>query len=324
MYTVGQRLAPRFTHKNRVFLAGDAVHTHSPTLGQGMNVSMGDAYNLGWKICSVLAGTSRPDILSTYDQERRAVAQDLITLDKRMTDFYSNGPSEDSQEYKYFRDRFSAFTSGVSVTYKDNILIADPADGHVDLHSSGAPIRSDQELAKNIRLGQRLPSHKVVCQAEATTILMSDVLPSDGRWRVIVFAGDLQHPSKMQKIHNLGSDLQRICNGYSFNSDHSRSLIDVLLLHAGDRTKLSILDLPEAFRPWNNTLGWDYWKVLSDDAGSFEPVESAYSKYGIDSRDGCVAIIRPDQHVAYVGPIKDSTAIEEYFSRVLTSPKEKE
>ena len=47
-YQIGQRVGDNFSLKERIFLAGDAVHTHSPKAGQGMNVSMQDTYNLGW------------------------------------------------------------------------------------------------------------------------------------------------------------------------------------------------------------------------------------------------------------------------------------
>ena len=57
-YQIGQRVGDSFSCNDRVFLAGDAVHTHSPKAGQGMNVSMQDTYNLGWKIGLVVNGTS--------------------------------------------------------------------------------------------------------------------------------------------------------------------------------------------------------------------------------------------------------------------------
>lgn len=59
---------------------------HSPTMGQGMNVSMQDAYNLGWKIGSVLTGSANRHVLSTYHVERRPVAQALIELDRKMSE----------------------------------------------------------------------------------------------------------------------------------------------------------------------------------------------------------------------------------------------
>jgi phenol 2-monooxygenase (NADPH) len=69
VYEIGQRLCDKFddvpaeevaSRRPRVFIAGDACHTHSAKAGQGMNVSMADAWNLGWKLASVLRGTARP------------------------------------------------------------------------------------------------------------------------------------------------------------------------------------------------------------------------------------------------------------------------
>src|ERR671933_101232 len=79
VYEIGQRLCDKFddvpaaeaaTRLPRVFIAGDACHTHSAKAGQGMNVSMADAWNLGWKLGAVVSGRARPDLLRTYSQER--------------------------------------------------------------------------------------------------------------------------------------------------------------------------------------------------------------------------------------------------------------
>ena len=67
----------------RVFIAGDACHTHTAKAGQGMNVSMADTYNLGWKLAAVLQGRSPASLLHTYNHERRGIAEDLIATDKR-------------------------------------------------------------------------------------------------------------------------------------------------------------------------------------------------------------------------------------------------
>lgn len=85
VYEVGQRLTDRFDdvpdddttgRAPRVFIAGDACHTHSAKAGQGMNVSMQDAFNLGWKLAAVLRGLADESLLHTYSAERQAVAQD--------------------------------------------------------------------------------------------------------------------------------------------------------------------------------------------------------------------------------------------------------
>ncbi|WP_328438880.1 FAD-dependent oxidoreductase [Streptomyces sp. NBC_00444] len=72
-------LADRF-RDGRVFLAGDAAHVHSPAGGQGLNTSVQDAYNLGWKLGAVLRGGAAEALLDTYEEERRAVAADMLGL----------------------------------------------------------------------------------------------------------------------------------------------------------------------------------------------------------------------------------------------------
>lgn len=70
-------MADRF-RIDRVFLAGDAVHTHSPTGGQGLNTSVQDACNLGWKLGAALRHGAASALLDGYEAERRPVAADLL------------------------------------------------------------------------------------------------------------------------------------------------------------------------------------------------------------------------------------------------------
>ncbi|MFI6015935.1 FAD-dependent oxidoreductase [Streptomyces sp. NPDC051243] len=72
-------LADRF-RDGRVFLAGDAAHVHSPAGGQGLNTSVQDAYNLGWKLGAVLTGDAPASLLDSYEEERRPIAADMLGL----------------------------------------------------------------------------------------------------------------------------------------------------------------------------------------------------------------------------------------------------
>ncbi|MER6024806.1 FAD-dependent monooxygenase [Streptomyces sp. NPDC001851] len=72
-------LADRF-RVGRVFLAGDAAHVHSPAGGQGLNTSVQDAYNLGWKLGAVLRSGAPDSLLDTYEEERRANAAAMLDL----------------------------------------------------------------------------------------------------------------------------------------------------------------------------------------------------------------------------------------------------
>jgi hypothetical protein len=71
-WTDNTRLAA--TYRNgRVFLAGDAAHVHSPFGGQGLNLGVGDAMNLGWKLAAEIQGWAPPGLLDTYTAERRPI-----------------------------------------------------------------------------------------------------------------------------------------------------------------------------------------------------------------------------------------------------------
>jgi 2-polyprenyl-6-methoxyphenol hydroxylase-like FAD-dependent oxidoreductase len=83
-YSMNSRLADRF-RVGRVFLAGDAAHIHPPTGGQGLNTSVQDSYNLGWKLAAVLGGAPEA-LLSTYEEERRPIAEGMLGLSMKLLD----------------------------------------------------------------------------------------------------------------------------------------------------------------------------------------------------------------------------------------------
>lgn len=128
-YHVGQRLADTFSSAEmRVFLVGDAIHTHSPKIGQGMNVSMQDSYNLAWKICCVLKGYLPHRILASFEEERRPVAEQLLRADLVTVEFYKSrvgdGADTASQsDLQAFRNSLYAFISGVAVVYAPGYLV---------------------------------------------------------------------------------------------------------------------------------------------------------------------------------------------------------
>src|SRR5690606_14367701 len=64
--------------KGRVLLAGDAAHVHYPAGGQGLNIGVQDAVNLGWKLAQVVKGTAPDDLLETYHAERHPIAARVL------------------------------------------------------------------------------------------------------------------------------------------------------------------------------------------------------------------------------------------------------
>ena len=69
----------------RVFLCGDAAHVHSPAGGQGMNTGLGDAFNLGWKLVSVIKGKAKEDLLDSFEAERMPVIDGVMRMTDQVT-----------------------------------------------------------------------------------------------------------------------------------------------------------------------------------------------------------------------------------------------
>src|SRR3954451_5943610 len=189
VYDIGQRVCDKFddlpademaTRLPRVFIAGDACHTHSAKAGQGMNVSMADAWNLGWKLAAVLRGTARPELLHTYSAERQVIARELIDFDREFAAMFSAAPKEsgkgagvDPEEFQRYFVQQGRFTAGVATHYAPSGITAEA---------------TWQSLAEGFPVGMRLHSAPVIGLADAKPLQLGHVARADGAWRLYVFA----------------------------------------------------------------------------------------------------------------------------------------
>jgi phenol 2-monooxygenase len=179
VYEIGQRLCDKFddvpeeevaTRLPRVFIAGDACHTHSPKAGQGMNVSMQDAFNLGWKLASVLRGRCTPQLLHTYSAERQAIAKELIDFDREWAQMLSAPHEEvDPAEVQRYFVAHGRYTAGTATSYRPSMISAEPRYQH---------------LAKGLPIGMRFHSAPVVRLADAKAVQLGHTVKADGRWRL--------------------------------------------------------------------------------------------------------------------------------------------
>ncbi|SPO03695.1 probable FAD monooxygenase [Cephalotrichum gorgonifer] len=341
-YRIGQRVGSKFSAHERVFLAGDAVHTHSPKAGQGMNISMHDTYNLGWKIAYAVRGWADRSLLKTYVTERRQIAKELIEFDHRFARLFSGRPAKDIMDeeginletFKAVFEKGNLFSSGCAVDYASSIIVSKPqsssrngsdvqdeAEIAATTFHHAEEVVAKQHLATKIPIGQRIPSHKVLNQADARPWHLQELLPSNGAWRILVFAGDLQDPAQLKRYKALGEALS---SPLSFASKSRlgkesllESLIEILTIHSAPRAAVELLSLPEIFHPFSDEYGWDYNKVFVDDVSYHEGDGRAYENYGIDGRMGCVVIVRPDQYVSWIGDLEDSKEMERFFSGIL-------
>jgi phenol 2-monooxygenase len=293
VYSIGQRVCERFDddpRSPRVFIAGDACHTHSAKAGQGMNVSMADAFNLGWKLAAVLNGTARPELLRTYSGERQAVARELIDFDREFSRRFRSGAAVDPEEFQRYFVQQGRFTAGVATSYEPSSITA------------GA---DHQALATGFGVGTRFHSAPVVRLADAKPLELGHVARADGAWRLYVFA-DRAGSQARSLCEFLAPEIERFTPaGWAPDS-----VIDVRAIFQQPHTELSPAALPPVLLPRKGRFGLiDYEKAFCG-TGIFEA-------RGIDRDSGCVVLVRPDQYVSAVLPLDAHDALSAWFAGIL-------
>lgn len=292
VYEIAQRVCDRFDDSDdpRVFIAGDACHTHSAKAGQGMNVSMADAWNLGWKLGTVLRGTARPEILRTYSTERQTVARQLIEFDKEFAALFSDRDAEPEKFQHYFREQ-GRYTAGVAVRYGPSLLTGEPVH---------------QGLAAGFPVGMRFHSAPVVRLADAKPMQLGHAARADGAWRLYVFAD-----RSRAGLDALCATLPGLLARFTPEGAEPDSVIDVRAVLQQGHRDLSVADLPPVLLPRKGRFGLtDYEKVFCPD-----PAQDLFDLRGVDRDRGCVVVVRPDQYVAQVLPLDGDLA--GFLGRVL-------
>jgi phenol 2-monooxygenase (NADPH) len=320
VYEIGQRLCDKFddvpaeetaTRLPHVFIAGDACHTHSAKAGQGMNVSMADAWNLGWKLAAVLRGAARPELLHTYSAERQVIAQELIDFDRDFARMFSAPPRDaadgdgdgvDPEEFQRHFVRQGRFTAGVATRYTPSMITGEP---------------THQRLAEGFPLGMRFHSAPVIRLADARPLQLGHVARADGAWRLYVFADRAAPDSPDSHAGALFAHLA------SENSPLSRftpqgaepdSVIDVRAVFQQGHRELAVGALPPVLVPRKGRFG------LVDSEKAFCPdpkADDIFDVRGIDRSAGCMVVVRPDQYVAAVLPLDAHEELDTFFGDIL-------
>jgi len=321
VYEVGQRLCERFddvpegkvgVRFPHVFIAGDACHTHSPKAGQGMNVSMQDAFNLGWKLASVLRGRSAPALLHSYSVERQAVAKELIDFDREWAALLSaprRSPDQpesegvDPVEVERYFVRHGRYTAGTTTRYRPSILTAD------DRY---------QKLATGFHIGARFHSAPVIRLADAKPMHLGHVIKADGRWRIFAFGGREDPTASSAPIAALcdflaHSPISPVLRHTPREADID-SVIDVRAVFQQSHRQFEPLDLPPFLTPQKGRYGLrDYEKMFCIDPRAGD----IYAMRGVDRDSGCMLVVRPDQFIATILPLDAHEQLAQFFAGVL-------
>ncbi|ETW78714.1 hypothetical protein HETIRDRAFT_459911 [Heterobasidion irregulare TC 32-1] len=299
IYIIGQRVASKFSVNERVFIAGDACHTHSPKAGQGMNASMNDTHNLIWKLTHVLRGWADLSLLKTYEFERRKYAQDLIAFDKKFSALFSGKPKSEEyadgvthEEFLQAFQAFGAFTSGIGIHYAQSALTS----------------TTHQAAASNLIIGQRILPQVVLRMADRRAIDIQDVCPADTRFKVLVFTGDLRDPAQRARVEKFAAELGRKDGFFrAIGETKAESIYDVLSILKGKKEEGSHFDVPEILR------------VLLDDTDvTNKKGGKVYETYGVGP-EGAVVVVRPDGYVGTVAPLDQVKTLDGYFAEFMRS-----
>ncbi|NAZ16822.1 3-hydroxybenzoate 4-monooxygenase [Glutamicibacter soli] len=311
VYEVGHRLTDRFDdvplgeigmRDPRVFIAGDACHTHSAKAGQGMNVSMQDGFNLAWKLGYVLSGRSPQSLLATYSAERKVIAKDLIDFDKKWSSLMAAKPEELEGEegVAEFYVRTAEFPAGFMTEYQPSELTAVNAFQHL---ATGFPVGKRFKSAEVMRLGDNNPVH------------LGHHHRADGRYRIYVFAdqaaaGAVSAVAKLSDwlLDSEDSPLRR----FTPAGADIDSIFDVKVIYRQDYTTINLNDAPAVFRPHCGQFGlMDYQKVYTALEGN-----SIFTLRGI-ADEGAIVIVRPDMYVANILPLQATDQLRDFFTPVL-------
>jgi len=319
VYEIGHRLTDKFddvpaeatdSRTPRVFTAGDACHTHSPKAGQGMNVSMGDTFNLGWKLAHVLTGRSDPGLLHSYSAERQLEAKRLVETDHKWARIMSAPPGEselDGSEMPRFQKQFIEnleFTGGLAVHYEPSRIIAKPAH---------------QPLATGQIIGKRFHSAPVLRLSDAKPMQLGHVAEADGRWRIYAFAGQDDVGTEGGAIHRLCAYLERDpaspVRRFTRADEDIDALIDLRAVFQQDFKSLNYENMPGLLRPAKGRYGLrDFEKIFCVDHKLGDDI---YEMRGIDRKNGCMIAVRPDQYVAHILPLGGFGALSAFFEGIL-------
>ncbi|BCR90036.1 putative FAD monooxygenase [Aspergillus chevalieri] len=339
VYPIGQGISERYTLDERVFMGGDACHTHSPKAGQGMNTAFHDALNMAWKIHAVESGFANRSILSTYESERKDIAEMLLNFDAKYAALFSKrrptagevgeashtsvkAGGEEDEFVKTFKSSCE-FTSGYGVAYKPNVFNWDAS------HPAQSPLFN----YPGVRLtpGRAFTPSTVTRLADANFVALEQEVPANGAFRIFVFAG-IQDKTK-QAIADFAANLEKdrsFLSAYrrpdikdvSFFERHFPHSTNFTLnvIYAAQKNQVDVNSIPQILRDYHHHL-------YADDIPDIRVPQAKYAaheKLGFDPEKGGVVVTRPDSHVACVVQLVEGSgtvdALNAYFGAFSTKP----
>jgi len=275
-------MARDFSAKDRIFLCGDAAHTHSSGAAQGLNTGIHDAVNLGWKLALQIRGITQDGVLKTYSPERMSAVQQLINYDKdiallmshKWPSWYKGDPSADP--YLALGELFekaAPFNTGLGITYPSNILN----------QASGQPLA--------VVPGSRPPDVELAMPGTNRSVRFQRITRNLGKFWVVVFTG---------------------------NVNSTRPSLKALEKHLESNEALK----PQGTIGWitiSPVVGCSSYEAIGMKPFGdtyYDATSIAHEKFGVEMEKGGLVVLRPDGLLGSAGPI-DGQWLKAYLMSIL-------
>ena len=296
VYSVGQRLAADYRKDERVFIAGDAAHTHSSGAAQGMNTGLHDAVNLSWKLAGRINSWLSEEVLDTYAAERRPIAQRIIDQDKiisvatggEIPEQFKGNPGVDAHSIlTETYEKNASLNTGLGIVYPiDDLTVVGPT----------------ASISEKVQSGERAPDVLVQRPGLSIPLRLYSVTKNRGKFTVMLFCGDPNHTRTSSKV------FREYLDGPSSFLNYSADIFQGITILAGSN---------DAGSP-DERLGTPCF------GDAFYDVDgSAHERYGISVSKGAVVVTRPDGTIGTVCALDHGASLSRYFEKFVTAQKKK-
>ena len=282
-YSVGQRLAADFRAHDRIFIAGDAAHTHSSAGAQGMNVGLHDAVNLSWKLAGHVKGWYVDSVIESYTKERRPAAAAVIEQDKLLSVLYAgelpqkykNDPNADRNKIlESLMKQGSRNITGIAISYAaENPTLVEFSNTKV---SAGG--RAPDALVQ--RPGMRVP------------IRLYTLFRNIGKFTIVTLAGD---PSITRSLLTRWREY--------VDKDGSLSLLQAEVFQ-----HMTIMCVENRRASPEELLGVPPFGLTAYDVDG-----SAHERYGVPQDEGGIFVLRPDGTIGTACKLDEGPKMFDYF-----------
>jgi 2-polyprenyl-6-methoxyphenol hydroxylase-like FAD-dependent oxidoreductase len=284
---------------DRVFVAGDAAHIHSPFGGQGMNTGIQDAHNLAWKLAAVHHGVARGRLLDSYHDERHAVGQAVLrgtdaatkvgTIRQPAARAVRDQVARMLTSFEVIQQRVAREVAELTVGYERSAIVAEHSQGilqgRIGTAAGGESptVASIRSFDGAVRAGQRAREAKATRAGESGTRALLDAL-DDRRWNLLLFDGRSASPEGYARFAAIASAVRG---------------------RYGDAVDVTVVT-PRTTRPAELP---DSIAVLLDPDAELERA------YGAETE--CAYLLRPDLYVGYRCQPADEARVMDYLRPLL-------